>query len=294
MIKRRGGDICYIRNRKHFATLPRWDLRRLAELPLLGKEDSGRACAFEDTIREAAQNNFVDFGYQKPRRMRQKKDRHWVSWKGKVVLKIEAPKIMTRVRVPDTQPARLQEFLKWFYDNGTGEAVIRLKGEDRPEIRLFDLMEVFSFCDEDLKVLCENRIKHGAGDDTRIEANLFVKVANKARGIRAELRSVIERLRATDEQRMDVDDLSRQLDGTIKKRFEKPVEVVDVDVGGEEHAEDIQAETIVIDMPDTDVADAEFVESMLIFSEDEEARSEDVTNPLAGIKGRAGAYLENL
>ncbi|KAK1406572.1 hypothetical protein QVD17_42007 [Tagetes erecta] len=76
MIKRRGGDICYIRNRKHFATFPRWDLRRLAELPLIGKDDSGRAYAFEVTIREAAKNNFVDFGYQKPRRMRQKKDRH--------------------------------------------------------------------------------------------------------------------------------------------------------------------------------------------------------------------------
>ncbi|KAK1407828.1 hypothetical protein QVD17_39455 [Tagetes erecta] len=36
MIKRRGGDISYIKNRKHFATLPRWDLRRLAELPLIG------------------------------------------------------------------------------------------------------------------------------------------------------------------------------------------------------------------------------------------------------------------
>ncbi|KAK1432096.1 hypothetical protein QVD17_08987 [Tagetes erecta] len=271
MVKRRGGDICYIKNRKHFATLPRWDLRRLAELPLLGKEDSGRACAFEVTIREAAKTNFVDFGYQKPRRMRQKKDRHWVSWKGKVVLKIEAPKIMTRVRVPDTQPARLQEFLKWFYDNGTGEAVIRLKGEDRPEIRSFDPMEIFSFCDEDLKVLCENRIKHGAGDDTRTEANLFVKVANKARGIRAELRKVNERLRATDEQRMDVDDLSKQLDETIEKRFEKPVDVVDLEVTGEEPTEEVQAETIDLDMPDTEVAEAEFVESMLIFSEDDEA-----------------------
>ncbi|KAK1431765.1 hypothetical protein QVD17_08391 [Tagetes erecta] len=294
MIKRRGGDICYIRNRKHFATLPRWDLRRLAELPLIGKHDSGRACAFEVTIREASKNNFVDFGYQKPRRRRQKKDRHWVSWKGKVVLKIEAPKIMTRVRVPDSQPPRLQDFLKWFYDNGTGEAVIRLKGEDRTKIRLLDPMEVFSFCDEDLKVLCENRIKHGAGDDTRIEANLFVKVANKARGIRAELRSVNERLRMADDQNLDMDDLSKQLDETIEKRFEKPVEVVDLDVGGEELTENIQAEMIVIDMPDTDVAEAEFVESMLVFSEDDEAGSEDVTNPLAGIKGRAGAFIEHL
>ncbi|KAK1411726.1 hypothetical protein QVD17_38287 [Tagetes erecta] len=196
---------------------------------------------------------------------------------------------MTRVRVPDTQPPRLQDFLKWFYDNSTGEAVIRLKGEDRPEIRLFDPMEIFSFCDEDLRVLCENRIKHGAGDDTKIEANLFVKVANKARGIRAELRSVNERLRRTDDQRMDMDDLSRQLDQSIEKRFEKPVEVVNLEVIGEEQTVEIQAETTVQQMPDTEVADAEFVESMLNLSEDE-AGSEDVTNPLAGIEDRVGAF----
>ncbi|KAK1431821.1 hypothetical protein QVD17_08517 [Tagetes erecta] len=185
MIKRRGGDISYIKNRKHFATLPRWDLRRLAELPLLGKEDSGRACAFEVTIRKAAENNFKDFGYQKPKRMRE--------------------------RVPDTQPPRLQDFLKWFYDNSTGEAI-----------------------------LCENDIKHGARDDTRTEANLFVKVANKARGVRAELREVNERLRMTDDLNMDIDYLYKQLDDSIVQRFEKPVEV---DVLDEEQTADIQAET---------------------------------------------------
>ncbi|KAK1421706.1 hypothetical protein QVD17_24255 [Tagetes erecta] len=291
MIKRRGGDISYIKNRKHFATLPRWDLRRLAELPLLGKEDSGRACAFEVSIRRAAENNFADFGYQKPKRMRQKKDKHWVSWKGKVVLKIDAPKIMNRVRVLDTQPPRLQNFLKWFYDNSTGEAVIRMKRKDRPEIRLFDPMEIFSFCDEDLKILCENDINHGAGDDTRIEANLFVKVANKARGVRVELKKVNERLRMTDEQRMDMDDLSKQLDESIVKRCEKPVEVVE-NVIGEEQTKEVQAKTTATILPDTDVTEAEFVESFLVLSEDEEAGSEDVTNPLAGIESRARAFIE--
>ncbi|KAK1428222.1 hypothetical protein QVD17_17051 [Tagetes erecta] len=293
MIKRRGGDITYVKNRKHFATFPRWDLRRLAELPLLGKEDSGRACAFEAAIQEAAKSNFVEFGYQKPRRMRQKRDKHWVSWKGKIVLKIAAPKVMTRVRVPDTQPPRLQNFSKWFYDNSTGEAIIRLSGDDRPEIRLFDPMEVFSFCDEDLKVLCENRIKHGAGDDTAAEANLFVKVANKARGIRAELKEVNERLRRTDDLKLEMDDLTRQLDQTIEQRFEKPAEVIDLEVASEEPTAEIQAETTVHPEPDTEVAETEFVDSMLNLSEDE-AGIEDYTNPKAGIKERAGAFIEQL
>jgi len=44
----------------------------------------------------------------------------------------------------------------------------------------------------DQKVLCENEIQHGAGDNTKLEANLFVRVANKAQGVRAELRRVNE------------------------------------------------------------------------------------------------------
>jgi len=239
MIKRRGGDITYIKKRKYFATLPRWDLRRLAELPLLNKENIGRATTFEVALRRAAKDNFNAFGYQKPKRMKSKKDKHLVSWKGKIVLKLTAPKVLSRVRIPDTQPERLGDFVKWFYDNSTGEAIIRLAGEDRQEIRLFDPMEVFSFCDEDLKVLYENEIKHGAGDDTRNEANLFVRVANKARGVRAELRRVNERIRRTGDLIMDMDDLSKQLDQSIERRFEKPAE----------------AEVIVIDMPKTVVTD---------------------------------------
>ncbi|KAK1427865.1 hypothetical protein QVD17_16563 [Tagetes erecta] len=57
-----------------------------------------------------------------------------------------------------------------------------------------------------------------------------------------------------------------------------------MECGGEEHTENIQEETNVIDMPDTDVADAES-------SQNEEAGSKDVSNPLASIEDRAGALL---
>ncbi|KAK1424546.1 hypothetical protein QVD17_19878 [Tagetes erecta] len=57
-----------------------------------------------------------------------------------------------------------------------------------------------------------------------------------------------------------------------------------MECGGEEHTENIQEETNVIDMPDTDVADAES-------SQDEEAGSKDVSNPMASIEDRAGALL---
>lgn len=59
---------------------------------------------------------------------------------------------------------------------------------DGHEIRLFDPMEVYSFSDDDLRVLCEIPIKCGNGEGTKEEACLFERVANKARGVRSEVR----------------------------------------------------------------------------------------------------------
>jgi len=46
-------------------------------------------------------------------------------------------------------------------------------------------------------------------------------------------------------------------------------------------------------MPDTIITEAQFVESLLDLSVSDKAGSEDVTNPLAGIESRAGAFKEN-
>jgi len=85
-----------------------------------------------------------------------------------------------------------------------------------------------------------------------------VRVANKAQGVRAELRRVNERIRRTAE--------------------------TEVFVLSEELSEDVQEETTVKYMPDTINTKAQFVESLLDLSDSEEAGSEDVTNPLARIE----------
>ncbi|KAK1431949.1 hypothetical protein QVD17_08767 [Tagetes erecta] len=180
MIKRRGGGITYIGNRKHFKTLPKWDLRRFAVLPLINADLSDRAKLLEEEIQAGLKDNFVGFGYNKLEMKRSKKNLEWVTGKGKIVLKMKPIKTVLRVRVPDPSPSRLLDFEKWLYDNQTGEAVIRVK--DGSEWRLFDPMEVFGFSDEDLKILCENPIRVGAGADTRKEATLFERVANRALG----------------------------------------------------------------------------------------------------------------
>jgi len=50
MIKRRGGGISYISNCKHFKTLPKWYLRRLAVLPLINADQNDRAKLIEEEI----------------------------------------------------------------------------------------------------------------------------------------------------------------------------------------------------------------------------------------------------
>jgi len=90
-----------------------------------------------------------------------------------------------------------------------------------------------------------------------------------------------------------MDDLSRQLDQSIGKRFEKPAEAEVIEIG-EEHTAKFQEEVIVIDVPEaTTITDTQFADSLLDFSDCESAGSEDVTNPLAGAESRAGAFKEN-
>jgi len=148
----------------------------------------------------------VSFGYNKLERKRSKKDLDWVTGKGKIVPKMKPIKTVLRMRVPDPSPSRLQDFEKWFYDNQTGEAAIHIK--DGSEWRLFDPMEVFGFSDDDLKILCENPIRTGAGADTKKEAALFERVANRARGIRAEVKELAEKVQKHADLNEDVRELT--------------------------------------------------------------------------------------
>ncbi|KAK1428022.1 hypothetical protein QVD17_16847 [Tagetes erecta] len=186
MIKRRGGDISYVSNRKHFKTFPKWDLRHLAVLPLINAEQSDRAKLLEEEIQAGLKDNLKSFGYNKMERKRSKKDLDWVTGKGKIVLKLKLIKT-------------------------TRETVVCVK--DGTEWRLFDPMEVFGFSDDDLKILCENPIRVGAGAETKKEAALFERVANWARGIRPEVKQLAESVQKQVDLRGDVRELTDLLEG---------------------------------------------------------------------------------
>lgn len=125
-----------------------------------------------------------------------------MSGKGKIILRFKSLKTLTHLRIPDQQPSKLQKFVNWCYDNETGEAVIRVK--DRTEIRLFDQMEVLSFSDDDLKISCENQLKCGSGAETKEEDSLFERVANRAWGIRQEVKELAEKVERREEHEAEV------------------------------------------------------------------------------------------
>jgi len=89
-----------------------------------------------------------------------------------------------------------------------------VRGKDGSEWRLFDPMEVFSFSDEDLKILCENPIRVGAGAETRKEAALFERVANRARGIRSEIKELTEKIQIQQELNADIQELTQMFGAT--------------------------------------------------------------------------------
>ncbi|KAK1414911.1 hypothetical protein QVD17_30674 [Tagetes erecta] len=160
MIKRRGGGIGYVNNRKHFKTFPKWDLRRLAVLPLINADQSDRAKLLEEEIQAGLKDNFVSFGYNKLESKRSKKDLDWVTGKGKIVLKLK------------------------------------------------QIKTVLGFSDDDLKILCENPIGCGAGEETKKEATLFERVANMAQGIRSEVKQLVESVQKQVDLREDVRELT--------------------------------------------------------------------------------------
>jgi len=94
-----------------------------------------------------------------------------------------------------------------------------IRGKDGAEWRLFDPMEVFGFSDEDLKILCENPIRVGAGADTRREAALFERVANRARGIRAEVKELTDKIQKQTELNDEIRELTEMFGAAKAGRY---------------------------------------------------------------------------
>ncbi|KAI3754659.1 hypothetical protein L1987_54446 [Smallanthus sonchifolius] len=85
-----------------------------------------------------------------------------------------------------------QAFKRWEYDSSTHEAVITQY--DLPEVRVFDPMDLFSFSDEDLKILYHNPIQCDMSSKIKIEAKLYMRVVARYLSMRYEVKMIKKRL----------------------------------------------------------------------------------------------------
>ncbi|KAI3774113.1 hypothetical protein L1987_48657 [Smallanthus sonchifolius] len=113
-----------------FSSLPRYDMRALAKLPL---QNPGKSMGLI-TLSSYCNN--------KP------------SMTSETVKSIILPRSV---------PVQLQNFKKWFYNSTIGSAVIECEGMD--DIQIFEPMELLKFQPEDLEVLLNNLIKIFHEDD---------------------------------------------------------------------------------------------------------------------------------
>ncbi|KAI3773815.1 hypothetical protein L1987_48350 [Smallanthus sonchifolius] len=192
VIKRVAGDIQYFDTSHKLQTLPRWDIRDLSRLKMINESNNTRASAFEVLLRnQCNQNSFTSFQPQIPIRRKIKK-KYRTNEKIKYKYIVKPADTVTTVYIPERKRSFIKDFDKWFYDSSSHEAVIQQRG--LPEVIIFDPMDLFSFSDEDLKILYYNTIQCDMSLMIKNEAKLYMKVVSRCLSLRAEARLIKKRL----------------------------------------------------------------------------------------------------
>ncbi|KAI3773853.1 hypothetical protein L1987_48391 [Smallanthus sonchifolius] len=138
IVRRYKGGVEQFKSSHDFSSLPKYDLRALAKLPLQNPGNVGIAKDFEIFLRNQTFNDFRSMTTAKSRRVISK----------------------TRIH-PRTQ--RPWNFRKWFYNSTIRSEVIECEGME--DINIFEPMELLNFQLEDLEVLFNNPIKIFSDDD---------------------------------------------------------------------------------------------------------------------------------
>ncbi|KAI3827594.1 hypothetical protein L1987_01672 [Smallanthus sonchifolius] len=105
---------------------------------------------------------FPIFKPQQPKKKRSKKEIDPVTNRPKIITYVQPAKVVNRILIPPERVTCLHHFIKWYYDNHTGEAVLCKDGTPLNDIRILDTMDMFSFSIPDLEVLFKNNIRRGA------------------------------------------------------------------------------------------------------------------------------------
>ncbi|KAI3825005.1 hypothetical protein L1987_06480 [Smallanthus sonchifolius] len=158
-----------------FKTLPTWDIRELSHLDLINPSRNSNAANFETYLRnQCALDKFDSFQPQVPKCIKQKKK----DKDGKRQFKCE-------------------------YDSKTHEALITQ--QDLAKVRVFDPMDLFSFSDEDLKILYHNPIQCDMSSMNKTEAKLYMMVDTRCLSMRYEAKIIKKRLADLESKRVKVE-----------------------------------------------------------------------------------------
>ncbi|KAI3827843.1 hypothetical protein L1987_01930 [Smallanthus sonchifolius] len=163
IIRRFKGGVQHFKSPNEFSSLPKYDLRALAKLPLQNPENVGIANDFENFLRNQTFNDFRSMTTAKSRRVISKTRFHPRTQKPLVSLRYKPAETVKEIILPKSVPVQLQNFTKWYYNPIIGSAVIEREGMEG--INIFEPMELLKFQPEDLEVLFKNPIKLLNNDD---------------------------------------------------------------------------------------------------------------------------------
>ncbi|KAI3805610.1 hypothetical protein L1987_28141 [Smallanthus sonchifolius] len=167
IIRRYRGGVQHFKNMTDFQTLPFYDLRDLAKLPLQNPGKVMMAYDFERFLHSQVNN---DFKGMKPRKTQKK-----IS-KTRFHPKTKKPYVFLRYKPAQThKTVQLQTFRKWFYNPVIGSAVIECEGKE--DITIFDPMELLKFQPEDLEVLFQNHIQ-AYSDEDEADAKAYQRIVS--------------------------------------------------------------------------------------------------------------------
>ncbi|KAI3808432.1 hypothetical protein L1987_24383 [Smallanthus sonchifolius] len=175
IIRRYRGGVQHFKNMTDFQTLPFYDLRDLAKLPLQNPGKVMMAYDFEKFLHSQVNN---DFKGMKPRKTQKKISKtrfHPKTNKPYVFLRYKPAQTHKTITIPKSVPVQLQTFRKWFYNPVIGSAVIECKGKE--DIIIFEPMELLKFQPEDLEVLFQNHIQ-AYSDEDEADAKAYQRVVS--------------------------------------------------------------------------------------------------------------------
>ncbi|KAI3821073.1 hypothetical protein L1987_08629 [Smallanthus sonchifolius] len=167
----------------------------LSNMKLINPSNNTFARNFEEFLKkECTKDNFESFKPQVPEcKKLKKKDK---DGRRRFRYIVKPADTVSTVHVPARKEVFIKGFKRWEYDSRNHEAVITQHSS--PEVRVFDPVDLFSFFDEDLKILYHSPIQFDMSLKIKAEAKLYMRVVARCLSRRYEANVIKKRLAELD------------------------------------------------------------------------------------------------